>query len=190
MKHIILSASMVLMSLVLFAGEKNYVRVLRNYETGDTLAVFSRIEDNPLHLTTQAELQYETNRVEIVERVNNDVLAWYGLNWENYSSSKSDDNGYCWWTCPEFDETNQVTGTIVSGSGENNHIGLIIPQGTYSFTFDARVGSDNLFILERIPSTSLKEPSVVQPADKLLINGQMIIVRDGKKYTLQGVCIQ
>ena len=170
MKKVFTVLMLTLTSICVSAGD--FVRIVKEYNSTDTLAVFARVDDNPLYLTAEIVLTKATNQIEIVERINQYTVDWYGPDWDGYSSFKSDAYGYCWWTCPEFDANNRVTGTIASGSGTQNHIGLIVPQGVYRITFDARTGSNYQFIIERYPSTSAQ------------------VKIDGINYLLEGAAAQ
>lgn len=183
MKRILTIALLTIVGFVAYADD---LYVLKDQPTHEMIALFEMVDDNPLHWAVEVSLTEETNRLEITKEIMADVTAWYGPSWSGYSSSNSDAEGYCWWTCPEFDETGIVTAEIASGSGLNNHIGIIIPAGNYRISLDSRTGQEPRFMIEKLSKTALSATVQSAKAFKRLVNGQVVIYRAGKAYNLLG----
>lgn len=146
-KGLFIAALCVFSGLSLWAADYHYV--LRHCLVGDTIAILEKVEGTSL-ISAEVELLKDTNAVEVVQRLDKFSVAWYGPHWDLYSSRYADKNGYCWWMCPELKEGEKSQNTLDSGSGTENHIGIIIPKGKYRFTIDRNSMSESLFVIEKL----------------------------------------
>lgn len=171
-----------LMNMALTAGEEPYVLCVA--PTHEQITVFDM--SNTEYIQAEAELTLETNKVEIIQNVSNVTTCWYGPQWDGLHDYLADADGYCWWTCPAFNEEGRVVSNVDSSSGMYNHIGLIIPKGKYRFIFVRSASSADQFIIEQISTTALSETTTATPIVKTLVNGQLLIQSNGKTYTVTG----
>lgn len=167
---------------VFVVAEEPYVLCVA--PTHELLATFDM--SNSSNIWVEAELPLETNRVEITQVISNITTAWYGPNWEGLHSYMSDEDGYCWWTCPEFNEDGKVITNIDSSSGVNNHIGLIIPKGKYRFSFERSAAEGSYFVIENLTSTNLPATKVTSKTTKMIVNGQLVMLSNGIMYNILG----
>ena len=182
-KGLFITALLVFTSVSLWAEDYSYV--LRHCLVGDTIATLQEV-GGPSILAVEADLTEDINKVEIVQRLDNYTVAWYGPKWKDYSSFKSDDKGYCWWTCPELKEGETRQDTLASGSGTGNHIGIIISKGKYRFSIDYSNRNESKFIIERLPSAALTSVKGVSKTRKVMVNNQVLVCTNGKYYNALG----
>lgn len=186
MKKLFLLVALMAINMSVFA-EEGYI--VRNIVTRDTIAWFDMSDVTAF--TAEFTLTEDTNRIEVTQQLNQYTKIWWGPKWPGYSSSKADKDGYCWWTCPDLKVGEQFLDTIDSGSGTNNHIGMIIKPGYYRITFK-RVASANVndFIIERLATTDLPNVNANENANanvnKFLHNGQLFIRKNDKLYNAVG----
>ncbi len=186
-KGLFITALLVFASVSLWA--EDYPYVLRHCLVGDTIATLQEAGRSSL-LAVEADLTEDVNKVEVVQRINNFSVAWYGPKWKDYSSFKSDENGYCWWTCPELKEGESRQDTLASGSGTSNHIGIIIAKGKYRFSIDYSDRDASKFIIERLPSAALYTVRNKNKATKTWTDNQMLIRFNDKYYNALGICVK
>ncbi len=186
MKKLFLLVALMAINMSVFA-EEGYI--VRNIVTRDTIAWFDMSDVTAF--TAEFTLTEDTNRIEVTQQLNQYTKIWWGPKWPGYSSSKADKDGYCWWTCPDLKVGEQFLDTIDSGSGTNNHIGMIIKPGYYRITFK-RVASANVndFIIERLATTDLPTLQTDNKSVKIMTKGQLFIRRDDKMYDVQGAEIR
>lgn len=182
-RGLFIAALLIFTSMSLWAEEYPYV--LRHCLVGDTIATLQEV-GGPTVLAVEANLTEDINKVEVVQRIDNYTVAWYGPKWKDYSSFKSDENGYCWWTCPELKEGETRQDTLASGSGTSNHIGIIIPKGQYRFTIDYSDRGASLFIIEKLPVSALTSVKRASKPRKIMINNQVLVYANGKYYNALG----
>lgn len=181
-KGLFITALLVFASVSLWA---DYPYVLRHCLVGDTIATLQEAGRSSL-LAVEADLTEDVNKVEVVQRIDNYTVAWYGPKWKDYASRYADDKGYCWWTCPELKEGESRQDTLASGSGTENHIGIIIAKGKYRFSIDYSERDASKFIIERLPSAALTSVKGVSKTRKVMVNNQVLVCTNGKYYNALG----
>lgn len=186
-KGLFITALLVFASVSLWA--EDYPYVLRHCLVGDTIATLQEVGGSTI-LTVEADLTEDVNTVEVVQRIDKYTVAWYGPKWKDYASRYADDKGYCWWTCPELKEGELRQDTLASGSGTENHIGIIIAKGKYSFTIDYTNRDASKFIIERLPSTALTSVRNKNKATKVWADNQMLIQINEKYYNAMGIRVK
>ena len=187
-KGLFITVLLVFTSVSLWA--EDYPYVLRHCLVGDTIATLQEV-GGPSLLAVEADLTEDINKVEVVQRIDNFSVAWYGPKWKDYSSFKSDENGYCWWTCPELKEGETRQDTLASGSGTSNHIGIIISKGKYRFSIDNSDRSESKFIIEKLPVSALTSVPSAGKAPKIMVNDQVLVyTNNGEIYNAQGFRVE
>ena len=172
-----------LMNMAAMADEEPYRLCVA--PTHELIATFDMSDAG--YIWVEADLTLETNKVEITQNVSNVTTCWYGPAWEGLHSYLADTDGYCWWTCPAFNEDGKVISSIDSSSGVNNHIGLIVPKGKYRFIFSRSALDGYYFIIEDLNSTDLTEVQTTASVVKTFVNGRLLIQSEGQTYTPTGI---
>ncbi len=186
-KGLLITALLAFVSVSMWA--EDYPYVLRHCLARDTIATLQEM-GTPSLLSAEADLTQDVNKVEVVQRIDKFTVAWYGPKWERYASRYADDDGYCWWICPELKEGETRQDTLASGSGTENHIGIIIAKGKYRFTIDYSSRDASKFIIERLTSSALTSVRRADNANKVMVDGVLYIRRNNEIYNARGMKIE
>ena len=146
-KRLFLTALLMIVGISMWAERPPYV--IRDLDTGDTLVVIHP-KYSDYEISAVLTLAKDTNRINIAELTNKYTHTCLGPKWEGLKDELCDENGYCWWTCPEFDATRKIVSALVGTGGMCNHIGLIFPRGRYRITMATPVDERSTFTVEQL----------------------------------------
>ena len=146
-KTLFLAALLMMVGISMWAQRPPFI--IRDLATGDSLAVI-HVKYSDVVISAEVTLAKETNRINISQSISIDTHTCYGPKWEGLKNELCDDNGYCWWTCPEFDETRKVVCGLIGTDGDSNHIGLIFPCGRYRITIAMPLTEQHTFMVEQL----------------------------------------
>ncbi|MCQ2313023.1 MAG: hypothetical protein MJZ84_06215 [Paludibacteraceae bacterium] len=86
MKKTLLICTLLAMTSIVVHANEPYV--LRHCLVGDTIATLQEVGGLAV-LAVEANLTEDINKVEVVQRIDNYTVAWYGPKWKDYKSNNA-----------------------------------------------------------------------------------------------------
>ena len=125
---------MALACLSAFSQVQQYGYSIYNLDTGQKISPL-RQGRNSLLCQVTVVLDAQT-RMAITRKDGENPTVYAGPKWDGLRSSEADDDGFCWWTCPELPAGKPAENSLMTTSGQRNHIGMIFPPGKYTISLN------------------------------------------------------